>query len=128
LITHGHAMSSTPLHAAPGSASDLFRSARGVTGAYVRLAIAETALARRALLRATLRAGIALALGMVAAILAAASAVAGLVALGLAWPWATLIVAAVLASIAFVSGRRAADELEHTRFEATRRQLDRLFD
>ncbi len=71
---------------------------------------------------------IALGLALVAALMLAAASVAGLVALGLAWPWAALLVAAVAAIGAGWSIASAARRLEDTRFEATRRQLDRLFE
>jgi len=115
-------------NAASGSTNDLMRSARGLTGAYYRLASAEAALARSALLDAALRGGIAFGLALVAGLMAAAALAAGLVAMGLAWPWAALSVAAIAAIGAVLSLFAAKARLEDTRFEATRRQLDRLFE
>lgn len=117
-----------PPDAASGSPTDVLRSARGVTGAYYRLAAAEASLARRALLDATVRGGVAFGLAVVAVLMLAAASVAGLVALGLAWPWAALLVAAVAAIGAALSLSSASRCLDDTRFEATRRQLDRLFE
>lgn len=112
---------------APGSTLDVLRSARGITGAYYRLACAEASMARSAVLSAAVQGGIAFGLAIVASLAIAAALVAGLVALGLAWPWAALVVAAVAAIGAAVSFRAASRSLEDTRFEATRRQLDKLF-
>jgi uncharacterized membrane protein YqjE len=117
-----------PPDAAPGSTADLIRSARGLTGAYFRLASAEASLARRALVDAAVHGGIALGLALVAALLVAAALVAALAALGLAWPWAALAVAATAALGAALSFGAARRRLDETRFEATRRQLDKLFD
>lgn len=111
-----------------GSTENLLRSARGITGAYYRLASAEAALARRALLDAAVQGGVAFGLALVAALMVATALVAGLVALGLAWPWAALLVAAIAAGGATVCFLAAKARLEDTRFEATRRQIDRLFD
>lgn len=113
---------------ATGSTGDLLRSARGITGAYYRLASAEATLARRALLDAAVRGGIALGLALVAALMGAAALVAGLVALGLAWPWAALSVATIAAAGAAACFFAAKARLEDTHFEATRRQIDKLFD
>lgn len=107
---------------------EMLRSARGITGAYYRLAIAEASLARGALLSAVLQAGIALVLALIASLAASAALIAGLMALGLGWPWATLLVAAVAALGAVVGFRGALRRLDDTRFEATRRQIDKLFE
>lgn len=120
-------MSSLPHSPPPGSTLEVLRSARGITGAYYRLACAEASLARRAMLGAAVQGGIAFGLALVASLAIAAALVAGMVALGLAWPWAALIVAAAAVVGAALSFRAAARSLEDTRFEATRRQLDQLF-
>lgn len=120
-------MSSLPHSSAPGSTLEVLRSARGITGAYYRLACAEASLARRAVLGAAVQGGIAFGLALVACLAIAAALVAGMVALGLAWLWAALIVAAVAAIGAVASFRAASRCLDDTRFEATRRQLDKLF-
>lgn len=113
---------------APGSSTEVLRAARGITGAYCRLAFAEASLARHALMDAALRGGIALVLALVSATAVAAALVAGGVALGLAWPWAALAVAALAAVGAAMAARSARGRLDDTRFEATRRQLEKLFD
>ena len=112
---------------ASGSPFEVMRSARGITEAYYRLASAEASLARSALMDATVTGSIALVLALVAAMAAAAALIAGLVALGLAWPWAAVLVAALAAIGAGVSFRSACRRLDDTRFEATRRQIDKLF-
>lgn len=72
----------------PGTVFDVLRSAHAISGAYCRLAVAEASLARRALMAAAVRGGIALVLALVAAMTASASLISGLVATGLARPWA----------------------------------------
>ena len=93
--------------------------------AFKILLSADISLARSAFGRTL--AGVAIAFGASAWLLLMAAMIAGL-SLGLGWPWALslLLAAALSIVITVLGGWRAMRYFEHTRLQATRRQLARL--
>lgn len=91
------------------------------------LVSADISLARSALGRALAFTGVAIAFGGSAWLLLMAALIAWL-SLGLHWPWSLslLLSAALSIAITAVAGWRAMHYFEHTRLQATRRQLARL--
>jgi hypothetical protein len=88
---------------------------------------ADVSLARSAFGRTLAFTGVAIAFGASAWLLLMAALIAGL-SLGLGWPWAlSLLLTGVLSvAIAGFGGWSAMRYFEHTRMQATRRQLARL--
>ena len=88
---------------------------------------ADISLARSAFGRTLAFTGVAIAFGASAWLLLMAALVAGL-SLGLHWPWALSLLATAVASLLFTGfgGWMAMRYFEHTRLQATRRQLARL--
>jgi hypothetical protein len=91
------------------------------------LVSADISLARSALGRALAFTGVAIAFGGSAWLLLMAALIAWL-SLGLHWPWSLslLLSAALSIAITAFAGWRAMHYFEHTRLQATRRQLARL--
>lgn len=109
------------------SATLWFARARGVAGAYYRLAVADLALARAAGIRAAAAGALALVAAMTAYLAFAAAAALALVHFGLAWPWALLIIGAVSTALAAACALRIRALLRIANFETSRRQFDRFF-
>jgi membrane protein implicated in regulation of membrane protease activity len=95
--------------------------------AFKILLSADISLARSAFGRTLAFTGVAIAFGASAWLLLMAAMIAGL-SLGLGWPWALslLLAAALSIVITVLGGWRAMRYFEHTRLQATRRQLARL--
>ena len=91
------------------------------------LVSADISLARSAFGRALAFTGVAIAFGASAWLLLMAALIAWL-SFGLRWPWSLslLLSAALSIAITAVAGWRAMQYFEHTRLQATRRQLARL--
>ena len=102
------------------AANDAFKALR-------ILVAADISLARSALGRALAFTGVAIAFGGSAWLLLMAALIAWL-SLGLHWPWSLslLLSAALSIAITAFAGWRAMHYFEHTRLQATRRQLARL--
>lgn len=122
--------------AAPGIGETLDALGEGLRGsarsalasglALRELVAADLALARGALARTLVFAGVAVALGGSSWLLLMAACVAGLHSLGLAWLPALLLAAALSIAGTYLAARTAMRYFEHTRLDATRRQLARL--
>lgn len=104
-----------------------FTRARGVAGAYFSLAVADLAMARAAGCEAVAAGALAMMFGVTAWGVLVAAAVVALVNAGLSWPWALLLLGAVSAGLAALCVLRVKAVLPFARMDATRRQLDRLF-
>ena len=100
---------------------------RDASKAFRILFAADISLARSAFGRTLAFTGVAIASGASAWLLLMAALVTWL-SLGLAWPWALSLLAAALLSavITGFGGWRAMRYFDHTRLQATRRQLARL--
>lgn len=101
-------------------------AARGTLSALRRLAEADLALARGAVGRGLVWASVAALLGCSAWLLLTAVLVAAVNALGLAWVWSLLVVAAVYLVVAGLCAWRMRVYLQHMGMRATRRQLAQL--
>lgn len=101
--------------------------ARGVAGAYYRLAVADLALARAAGVQAAAAGAFALVFGTTAFAALAAAAVAALVAAGIALHWALLLLGIAAATLAALCVLRVHSMLDIANFETSRRQFDRFF-
>ena len=104
-----------------------WNAGRDAGKAFRILLSADVSLARSAFGRTLAFTGVAIAFGASAWLLLMASLIAGL-SLGLGWPWAlSLLLTGVLSlAIAGFGGWSAMRYFEHTRLQATRRQLARL--
>lgn len=102
------------------AASDAFKALR-------ILVSADVSLARSAFGRTLAFTGVAIAFGASAWLLLMAALIAWL-SLGLQWPWSLslLLTAALSIAVTALAGWRAMRYFEHTRLQATRRQLARL--
>jgi hypothetical protein len=100
---------------------------REAATAFRILVSADISLARSAFGRTLAFTGVAIAFGASAWLLLMATLIAWL-SLGLGWPWSLSLLLAALASAAVcaLAGWRAMRYFEHTRLQATRRQLARL--
>ena len=100
---------------------------RDAAKAFRILVSADISLARSAFGRTLAFTGVAIAFGASAWLLLMAALIAWL-SLGLGWPWALslLLTAALSIVITGLGGWRAMRYFEHTRLQATRRQLARL--
>lgn len=104
-----------------------WQAGRDAAKALRLLVAADVSLARSALGRTLACLGAAIAFGGSAWLLLMAAMVAGL-SLGLGWPWALSLLVSGVASLALaaLAGWGAVRYFEHTRLQATRRQLARL--
>jgi len=104
-----------------------WEAGRDASKAFRILLSADISLARSAFGRTLAFTGVAIAFGASAWLLFMAAAIAGL-SLGLGWPWwvSLLVTASVSLVITILCGWLAMHYFEHTRLQATRRQLARL--
>ncbi len=102
-----------------GAATDAAKALRA-------LVAADLSLARSALGRALAYVAVAIAFGVSSWLLLVATLVALLSALGLSWFAAMLVGAALSLAVTGFAGWQAMRYFEHTRLDATRRQLARL--
>ncbi|HZX77410.1 phage holin family protein [Lysobacter sp.] len=106
------------------------KASLGATAASARalrtLVAADLSLARSALGRALTFAGVAIVFGASAWLLLMATLVALLRTFGVSWLVAMLIAAGISLAVTIFAGVRAMHYFEHTRLQATRRQLARL--
>ncbi|BCT91975.1 hypothetical protein LYSHEL_09990 [Lysobacter helvus] len=100
---------------------------REAATAFRILVSADISLARSAFGRTLAFTGVAIAFGASAWLLLMAAAIAGL-SLGLGWPWwlSLVLTAALSLVITILCGWLAMHYFEHTRLQATRRQLARI--
>lgn len=104
-----------------------WEAGRDAAKAFRILLSADVSLARSAFGRTLAFTGVAIAFGASAWLLLMAALIAWL-SLGLGWPWALSLLLAAALSIAVTAfgGWRAMRYFDHTRLQATRRQLARL--
>ncbi|MFC3551354.1 phage holin family protein [Lysobacter cavernae] len=101
-------------------------AAAGAARALRSLVAADLSLARSAFGRALAFVGVAIAFGASSWLLLVATLIAFLSSLGLSWFAAMLIGAALSLAVTAYAGWQAMRYFEHTRLQATRRQLARL--
>jgi hypothetical protein len=104
-----------------------WEAGRDAAKAFRILLSADISLARSAFGRTLAFTGVAIAFGASAWLLLMAALIAWL-SLGLGWPWtlSLLLTAALSLAVTVLGGWRAVRYFEHTRLQATRRQLARL--
>ena len=115
------------LHELGASGRATWNAGRDAGKAFRILLSADISLARSAFGRSLAFTGVAIAFGASAWLLFMAALIAGL-SLGLGWPWALslLLTGGLSLVIAGFGGWSAMRYFEHTRLQATRRQLARL--
>jgi len=115
------------LHELGASGRATWNASRDAAKAFRILLSADISLARSAFGRSLAFTGVAIAFGASAWLLLMAALIAAL-SISLGWPWAlSLLLTGVLSlAIAGFGGWSAARYFEHTRLQATRRQLARL--